>query len=78
MDLDGVGVIVSKVPTDQGNAVLANFRRLKEAIDENDRIKREYISKGLYAKYTLDDIIGNSLSIKKSEKILPANSESRI
>lgn len=69
MELDGVGVIVSKVPTDQGSAVLASFRRLKEAIDENDRIKREYIKRGLYAKYTLDDIIGRSAAILKVKEI---------
>ncbi len=69
IDFDGREVIVSKVATDQGKAVLASFKKLKEAIDESDRMKREYISRGLYAKYTIDDIIGSSRALERVKSI---------
>lgn len=64
IELEGSEVIVSKVVTDQGKAVLASFKKLKETIDETDRMKREFITRGLFAKYTLDDIIGSSDAIE--------------
>ncbi|MBN2797350.1 MAG: sigma 54-interacting transcriptional regulator [Clostridia bacterium] len=42
------------------SSVLARFRSVKETIDETERLKRELIKKGYYAKYTFDEIIGKS------------------
>lgn len=69
MNLDGIEIVVSKVLTNQGKAVLTSFKKLKAAIDETDRMKREFISRGLYAKYTLDDIVGSSQAIEKVKGI---------
>jgi len=51
--------IISKLALGKEETI-AKFRNAAETITESDRVKREMIKKGYFAKYTLDDIIGQS------------------
>ncbi|RKD33511.1 sigma 54-interacting transcriptional regulator [Thermohalobacter berrensis] len=62
-------VLVNKFQLPNSDYVIATFKNVKETIEVNDRIKRELIKKGFYAKYTFDDIIGSSKKIKKLKDI---------
>jgi transcriptional regulator with PAS, ATPase and Fis domain len=54
---------VSKMPMGE-HATVAKFRSIKETISESDRLKREMITKGYFAKYDFDDIIGHSATME--------------
>ncbi|EYE88713.1 Fis family transcriptional regulator [Fervidicella metallireducens AeB] len=62
-------ILINKFYVTKDNSAIAVFKNLKETIEVNDRLKRELIKKGLYAKYTFDDIIGTSENIKKVKDI---------
>lgn len=59
-NINGVEVIIQKIGLPINNSVVATFKNVKETIENNDRIKRDLINKGLFAKYNFDDIIGSS------------------
>lgn len=62
-------ILISKFFVTKDNSAIAVFKNLKETIEVNDRLKRELIKKGLYAKYTFEDIIGTSENITKVKAI---------
>ena len=59
---------VSKMPMGD-HATVAKFRSIKETISESDRLKREMIKKGYFAKYDFDDIIGHSATMDQVKNI---------
>ncbi len=68
-NIDGIEVLVSKFSLNQDNSIIAVFKNVKETMEANDRLRRELVNKGFYAKYTFEDIVGNSESIKKVKEI---------
>lgn len=68
-NIDGIEVLVSKFSLNQDNLIIAVFKNVKETMEANDRLRRELVNKGFYAKYTFEDIVGNSESIIKAKKI---------
>ena len=69
LDVEGFEVMVKKVLIEKNNSFIAIFRGARQAIEENERIKRELVNKGYYAKYTFNDIVGSSVQIKKTKEI---------
>ncbi|KAB3531122.1 sigma-54 interaction domain-containing protein [Alkaliphilus serpentinus] len=68
-DLDGTEVLVNKFQIPGSTSVIATFKKAREAIESNERLKRELINKGFYAKYTFDDIVGNSKKIRRVKEV---------
>ncbi|MBI9012638.1 MAG: sigma 54-interacting transcriptional regulator [Clostridiales bacterium] len=60
---------VSKIRLNSSTSTIAKFKSIKETITESDRLKRELIKKGYFAKYEFDDIIGNSERMQKVIRI---------
>ncbi len=69
LDADGFEVVVKKVLIEKNNSFIAIFKGARQTIEENERIKRELVNKGFYAKYKFDDIVGSSLQINKTKQI---------
>lgn len=59
-----VSVIVQR----QGQ-LLATFKSVEDSLIEHDRLKREFVRKGFYAKYAFEDIVGKSKRLEKSKAI---------
>jgi transcriptional regulator with PAS, ATPase and Fis domain len=68
-NIDGIELLVSKFYVNQDNSIIAVFKNVKETMEANDRLRRELVKKGFYAKYTFADIIGSSESIAKVKEI---------
>jgi len=66
--VNGIQYMVSKA-TLNDNSLVAKFKSINETISISDRFKREMIKKGLYAKYSFEDIIGKSKEIAHVKKI---------
>lgn len=60
--------IVSKIFLNP-HMTVAKFRSIKETISESDRIKRELIKKGFFAKYTFENIVGSSETLSKVKSV---------
>jgi len=60
ISIDGVDILVNKRFLSSNETTVVGFKNLKATIDESDRLKRELIKKGHFAKYAFDDLIGNS------------------
>lgn len=52
--------IVRRLRLPDGKTFVALFKSIKETLEERDRVKKELMKKGFYAKYNFDDIIGSS------------------
>jgi len=61
--------LVSKIRMANDNFMIAKFKSIKDTLVESDRLKRELVKKGFYAKFEIEDIIGNSDAIKKTKEI---------
>ncbi|PAB60014.1 sigma 54-interacting transcriptional regulator [Anaeromicrobium sediminis] len=68
-NINGVEVFVNKLYLIQDDSVIAVFKGVKETIETNEKLRRELINKGFYAKYTFEDIVGESESIKRVKAI---------
>jgi len=68
-DIDGLEVIVNKFYLHQNGSVIANFKSVKETIEANEKLRRELVKKGFYAKYSFDDIVGKSEKIIRTKAI---------
>lgn len=68
-DLDGTETLISKFQVPNGSSVIATFKKAREAIENNERLKRELINKGFYAKYSFEDIVGKSKQVKRVKEI---------
>lgn len=72
-----VEYIVSKIYLND-TSTITKFRSIKETISESDRLKRELIKKGFYAKYTFNDIIGHSETLSRVKSIAKKLSKSEL
>ena len=68
-NIDGIELLVSKFYLGQDDSIIAVFKNVKEAMEANDRLRRELVKKGFYGKHTFMDIIGSSESIVKVKEI---------
>lgn len=68
-DCENMNLVVNKFHLFEGDFIVASFRNLKETIETNEKLKRELIKKGFYAKYTFDDIIGSSEELSRIKDI---------
>ncbi len=48
---------------------LATFKSIEDSLLEHDRLKRELVRKGFYAKYAFEDIVGRSSALERAKKI---------
>lgn len=69
ISMDGFEMVVNKIFLTKNNSFIAIIRSARQAIEENEKIKRELVNKGFYAKYTFDDIIGSSAQINRTKDI---------
>jgi transcriptional regulator with PAS, ATPase and Fis domain len=67
--IDEVKIIVNKFRLPRDNSIVATFKNAVETMEKNERIRRELINKGYFAKYTFDDIVGSSLKIKRVKDV---------
>jgi len=69
IDIDNVEVLVNKLQIPKSYSIIATFKRARDAIETNERLRRELINKGFYAKYTFNDIVGKSEKLKRLKDI---------
>ncbi|MTI71313.1 MAG: AAA family ATPase [Firmicutes bacterium] len=69
INIDGMELLLNKFQLSKGDSSIVIFKNVKETMENSDRLKRELIKKGFYAKYTFDDIIGVSENIKRLKQI---------
>lgn len=62
-------ILVNKHFLSSNQTTVVGFKNIKATLDESDRIKRELIKKGHYAKYAFDDFIGHSTAIQSLKSI---------
>lgn len=68
-ELNNLEVFVNKFYLAQEDSVIAVFKSVKETMETNEKLRRELIHKGFYAKYTFEDIIGESEKINRVKRI---------
>ncbi|WP_034430345.1 sigma 54-interacting transcriptional regulator [Caldisalinibacter kiritimatiensis] len=69
IDIDGVEVVVNKFQLPENNSIVATFKNAKETIEKSNKLRRELINRGYFAKYSFDDIIGKSFKINRVKGI---------
>lgn len=69
VDIEGIEIALSKFPIFSDTSYIVTFKNLKETLEYNNKLRKEYIRKGYYAKYTFRDIIGKSSKINNLKKI---------
>ncbi len=77
-NIDGVDVLVNKIYISQANSFVVGFKNVEDTIEANKKLRRELVKKGFYAKYTFEDIVGNSEAIKKVKAISKKLSKSEL
>ncbi|MGE5631824.1 MAG: sigma-54 interaction domain-containing protein [Caulobacteraceae bacterium] len=65
IDIEGTEFAVSKFPIFSERSYIAIFKNIKETLEYNNNLRKEYINKGFYAKYSFSDIIGISAGIRQ-------------
>jgi len=76
-EVNHVEYVVSKMILNKHSTV-AKFQSLKDTISESDRLKREMIKKGYFAKYEFKDIVGSSQVMKKVKTVAEKLSKSEL
>ena len=71
-------VLLSKFYEFQSDSIVVTFKSIKETIIVNEKMIKEFRKKGFYAKYSFDDIVGNSKEITKVKDILKKLSHSNL
>lgn len=68
LNINEYEMIVNKFQLPKSDSTIVTFKNVKEVI-ENDRMRKELINKGFYAKYNFEDIIGDSKKITRLKEI---------
>ncbi len=76
--INNTKIVVNRFYVSKDNSIVAVFKNVQETIEINDRLKREFIKKGLYAKHCFTDIIGNSEKIANAKTIAKKLSKSNL
>jgi len=69
MTLDGEEVIIYKTNVSWKGVTIASFKPSRPGAFSNGNKRKKVINSGYIAKYTMDDIVGNSSLIKESKRI---------
>ena len=67
--LEEAKISVNKFYLEDSNFIITIFRNVEETLANNNKLKRELVKKGYYAKYTFNDIIGSSNKMKRVKNI---------
>ena len=68
-DIDHLEVAAKKLVITGSESVIVTFKNIRETIETNERLKKDLVNKGHFAKYTMDDIIGSSQQIQQTKNI---------
>ncbi len=68
VELGGEKVAVTRTVMPEQMSMVS-FKRVQESIDQSDRYRQELRRKGLVAKYSFGDILGQGKAIEKAKKI---------
>jgi len=68
-EIKGEKIIVAKFWLENENTFIATFKSTKDIEELEKQRKKELYKKGYYAKYTFDDIIGESEALKFTKEI---------
>ncbi|SHJ98301.1 Transcriptional regulator containing PAS, AAA-type ATPase, and DNA-binding Fis domains [Geosporobacter subterraneus DSM 17957] len=69
LSIDNVEILVKKFYIKEENLIVATFKNIKEALEIERQLRRELIKRGHIGKYTFEDIVGSSESIKNKKRI---------
>lgn len=68
-ELDQLEIGAKKLVMTGSDSVIVTFKNIRETIETNERLKRDLVNKGHYAKYTMNDIVGTSRQIQQTKDI---------
>ncbi|MGL5694721.1 MAG: sigma 54-interacting transcriptional regulator, partial [Peptostreptococcaceae bacterium] len=71
-------LMISKFHEFQNDSIVVIFKSIKETIIANEKMIKEMRKKGFYAKYTFDDIVGESKEITNVKNTLKKLSNSNL